>query len=969
MKHLLSCLTLLTTALPAFLWASDSSSSSPVHMVAQGDQRASTSRQGEAHLSLPSSSQSDPFLSAGRDPFSTAALFSGPHVSDDRFFSQLNREDFRSSFSPSMDTKPDLFKSLLEPDAPLRNKPPKREGYLIPPLEGVRPILEDHYKSFGIDLQEKPSYLRVRYLMPTVNLAPLTLDLSALNLSFLDPMQDIKALAEKDPADLSEQEIVRLFKHLTSHFLANSTHPAALGALLANPHARGVILSATREEPDLILNAIEGNLTCLRNVVVHTLFSQHEIFTHAINHPSFYQDIGDKESPCARLMTSLVLPFPNNKKLLFRMLEDPTCFGRMQSTADHEGAKHPFAGLVMTAVLFNKPKILDFLFARHEIVSALRSSKDEKDRDTLMWALGCAVVLDKRDVTKSFYKSAAIFQHLVSHIVDEVTKVNVNIGLLMSLSARAAQDIDALTHPAVMAFLREDQTLANFALKKSMGEHNTYLMRALISDENFPMSDQHLLKMIKIPALWLSLTPDVQGALLTRLQGSTPALTRESLEATHKAVTAREVLATGRPHLAPALEEASPDLAARFAVLVQRLSDPRLSQEERIALYREKVELLTQTEDLLSPVHTPWSHADVNGAHAQGLFGQGVRVLVTEPDAMGEEQREGLLAQHLTLHTHFVRKRGSSHNTGVSSIVAQVAPCAQITSTPTKDVKRFGEDLKNGAFSFINCSWVAGVDNPEKKDISIFGHHKELTDLLGQTHAVLIQAAGNQMCDLSHPAPNADPIGIVCVRLLEKLSPADFENLILAVNVNAHGRVADSSNIPGRNEHFWRNTLGAQGCATYWVDETGNSYRPLKDGGTSSAAPLITAAAALVQSYKPDFSPVMVKKCLLHSAVRDFLAPAHKGEREEWVYETHQNPAFEAQRRFDSRYYGMGILNVTKALRFADRLEETLNSRAPGAPAMTFESFEALRERVPYAPTMRASSSSIDRETAGPNCS
>lgn len=967
MKHLLSCLTLLTTALPAFLWASDSSSSSPVHMVARGDQRASASWQGEAHLSLPSSSQNNPFLSVGRDPFSTAALFGGPHISDDRFFSQLNRSDFRSPFSPDIGLKPDLFKSLLEPDAPLRNKPPKREGYLLPPLEGVRSILEDHYKLFGIDLQEKPAHQMLRYMMPTLNLRPFTLDLSAVKLTFLDHMQDTKALAEKDPTDLSDHEIMRLFRYLTSDFLANPPQPEALGRLIALPHARGVILNATQEEPDLILGAIERNLTDLRKTVVHALFAQSDIFAHAVNHPSFYLRGGDKESPCARLITSLSLPFPNNNKLLFKMLGDPTCFGRMQSAADHEGAKHPFAGLVMTAVLFNKAKVLDFLFAHHEIVSALSTSKDEKDRDTLMTALGCAVALNKREVTKSFYKSAGVFQHLVSLIVNQETKVNVNIGLLMSLSARTAQDIDALTYPAVMAHVKEDQTLTDFVLKKSKREHNAHLMRALISDDGFPISDQHLHKMIQIPALWQALAPHMQDALLARLQGSTPDLTRESLEATHKTLTAREALATGRPHLAATFEEASPESAARFAALAQRLSNPHLTQEERITLHQEKVELLTQTENLLPHVHTPWNHADVNGAYTKGLFGQGVRILVTEPGAMGDEQKEGLLAQHLSARTFFSLNKGSSHNTGVSSLVTQVAPCAQITSIPTKKIEHFGEDLKNGAFAFINCSWSAGLDNPETKDISIFGPHKELKNLLGQTHAVLIQAAGNDTCDLSNPAPNAAPAGIMSARLLEKLSPADFENLILAVNVNAHGRVADSSNIPGRNEHFWRNTLGAQGCATYWVDETGHAYRPLKDGGTSSAAPLITAAAALVQSYKPDFSPVMVKKCLLHSAVRDFLAPAHKGEREEWVYETHPNPAFEAQRRFDSRYYGMGVLNVTRALIFADRLEETLKSRAPGAPAMTFEAFEALRERAPYAPTMRASSSSIDGETAGPN--
>ncbi len=132
------------------------------------------------------------------------------------------------------------------------------------------------------------------------------------------------------------------------------------------------------------------------------------------------------------------------------------------------------------------------------------------------------------------------------------------------------------------------------------------------------------------------------------------------------------------------------------------------------------------------------------------------------------------------------------------------------------------------------------------------------------------------------------------------------------------------------------------------MDETGNRHRPLTDGGTSSAAPIITGAALLLQSYKPDFSPVLIRASLLHSALREFPVYGDDESVQRYVCETctSRKGREDHTTLFSFVKYGMGILNVPRVLAYADLLEGHLKTRTEESP-MTFEEFESLRLKLP----------------------
>ena len=227
--------------------------------------------------------------------------------------------------------------------------------------------------------------------------------------------------------------------------------------------------------------------------------------------------------------------------------------------------------------------------------------------------------------------------------------------------------------------------------------------------------------------------------------------------------------------------------------------------------------------------------------------------------------------------------------------------------------------------------------------------------MLGVNHTVIVQAAGNESVDLSDPVPGDQPRGIFFSKLAKRLTPDQWGNFILAVNLKPTLGVSDSSNTPGSKPNIYRNTLSAQGSMTHWLDETGQDYIPVKDGGTSSAAPIITAAGVLLKSYKPHFTAKMVKDCLLHSARREFTVKSKTGDV--YVYEHAPKKEIEGQddvmrqKHFSHDTYGMGILDVERAMKFADRLERLITEeygRFEPHVFLSYDDYEVLRSEMSF---------------------
>lgn len=533
------------------------------------------------------------------------------------------------------------------------------------------------------------------------------------------------------------------------------------------------------------------------------------------------------------------------------------------------------------------------------------------------------------------------FDHVFSSLSldDLLSKIYFEVGLKMALSERSSDVIETLLHKGILGYIGGNQDILRDVMKNGHNDRNIHLVSRLCRTFAETISPDQLKQLILIPAFWETFNGDLKALLLKRVQEVDSLMTEEELHKRHQHLNSYEHAVVGHPLLADDMDS----LGFEGSKAYRQLSVEEMDVVEREALKKELEQKFLQS---LSAKIVPWIHSEAYEAFRSKILGQGTVALVVELDLLPEHQRTRLLSRHLSEKTVFSEKLGGAyHNIGVTSLMAQMAPLAKITSTKTSELSGLQEDLSSGKHPFINCSWgPCGDLKVTNGSFSIFSSHKELNDLLGRNDVVLIQAAGNEQAVLSDPDSTEDISGKVYAALLNRVEPEKFVNLILAINIKPNNQISDSSNMPGHQVKIQRNALSAQGCGTFWLDETGHRHRPLSDGGTSSAAPIITGAAVLLQSYKPDFSPVLIKECLLHSALREFPVYGDDETLKHVVYES------SSQKLTDEKYsfakYGMGILNVPRALAYADLLEGHLKTRTEESP-MTFEEFESLRVKLP----------------------
>lgn len=611
-----------------------------------------------------------------------------------------------------------------------------------------------------------------------------------------------------------------------------------------------------------------------------------------------------------------------------------------------------------------KPKVLKVLLTQKAIVDHLSTLKNEEGEDLLGRSLASAVLLNQDNMIPLYYQIPHVFnlirykiQKSDVHYADlsaDALKMYFKAGLLMSLSSRAEKDIRKLMHQDVIDFIKEDSDLLSSVVTRMTENRNRPLARVLFEKNDFSIAPEQILDAIKVPAIWGALSQDTQKILFARALEADSKLKLDTLEAEHNLLLASEHVLTSHPRVIEDMQKFVPDLATRYQELQSKELGEDIDHGTHLELLAQKHKIEKEFIDCLTELtagkelSTPWLNAEAGFAFERKIFGQGVKVLVTELDVIPELHKDRLLKTHLGTKTFYEKKakgRRSDHNTGVTSLVSRMSPMAKIVSTSTREIDRLEQDIQNGEFPFINCSWGPANALTEDKEVSIFSSVKVLNNLLGKETAVLVKSAGNEGLSLSNPDLEGDPSGIFFSKLLKRLKPEEMNNVILAVNLTQGNAVSDTSNTLGYDQMIFQNALSTQGSSTYWLDETGNEYFPLKDGGTSSAAPIITGAGALLKSYKPNLSPIEIKKCLLHSAIRDFEVQDEKGNVMKWIYESEPmndkiNPV-----QFNFAEYGMGILNMRSAFKYADILDVHLSdqqSQKVEAP-MTFEEYEGLR--------------------------
>jgi len=306
-------------------------------------------------------------------------------------------------------------------------------------------------------------------------------------------------------------------------------------------------------------------------------------------------------------------------------------------------------------------------------------------------------------------------------------------------------------------------------------------------------------------------------------------------------------------------------------------------------------------------------------AHRLGIAGEGVPILVKEE--MDSTPKGTLIGKTAKVKgdSHKV-SRSEGHGFHVTGIVQQMAPDA-----PIAVISRGGRIPANT--KVINASFGTpslGAGNTDQTS-------KNLKTIL-ESGKLVIKASGNDGSPLD--LPRLDPSRYADQNFLTDL-PADQKGrMILTGNLEAGNVPAPSSNWPGNNpslqDHFlW--TLGSDVLSLTGIDRVGEMT------GTSMSAPVVTGAAALVQSLCPTFTPEQVKECLLESADRDFWV--HKPGLSIHIvrpdrpvtmgFKTREGGPIEVNCPFDKNVWGKGVLNVRRALEYAYlRREYNLSSDA-----------------------------------------
>lgn len=309
----------------------------------------------------------------------------------------------------------------------------------------------------------------------------------------------------------------------------------------------------------------------------------------------------------------------------------------------------------------------------------------------------------------------------------------------------------------------------------------------------------------------------------------------------------------------------------------------------------EKTELKSKIARFKTTAAATQFSGALQSAHRRGITGEGVEVAVWENIA--EDVKTIGTAQ--VTGNPFVKD--SSHGYNVTGLVQQLAPNSSIK------VQFPGSDV-NQQTKIVNCSFGSPV----------LEQTSPLLKAAMESGKLVVKSAGNKGKTLDYAETDIKRYNDQ--NFLTHLPDDQKGRMILTGNLQAGNVPAPSSNMPGTNEklqdHFlW--TLGSDVLTLTGPDKVG------RETGTSMSAPIVTGAAALVQSFWPEATPEQVKECLLESADRDFWI--HKPDISIHVVAPDKlselkvdSERAEATWPFDKRVFGKGLLNVRRALEYAN---------------------------------------------------
>lgn len=591
---------------------------------------------------------------------------------------------------PSINFEPQLSSLTLQ--NPMFGPPPhsltppktiRRGGIDLIPLDSDKQGLIDFYKKYKINIS--PNYYHD--LLPPQDFHLYLSSTNTRDLYLFNPSPG-EDLIKKEISSLSKAEIIILFKHLTDR-LSYFKYEKELESFLNNAPARQIILEASQTgSQDLVLESISGagSFSKKRSLIV----GQPDLFSHLFDQDAFYTQTNQKKSLCLQLIEEFsIFSSSKNSQAIKDFLSHPRARAHLLDLPKDDNGHTPLVKMFFNAVYFNRPKRLDILFDEKEIVDHLASHQEKNGKDTLLTGLETLICLNKDETLPSFYKKPAVFSHLFSTIQkdDPMHNMFLQAGLVMSLLSRQKEEIESLLHPEILSFLK-DRDLIGRILDNAIEERNVHLWRILIQENDFCVTPTTLLKGAQVPCLWHSLAPEHQERVLNKLQDFFPEHTRALLESGHEKILTYEHAMTRHPLTLKKAQEQS-DV---FVSSTYKEKDLFPAGPNSLDIKRQQLHLQhTFAKHLLeNPARSaPWLHTNAVAAYDKGALGQEVKVLVVELNKIHLPHKQGLLDNQLDPQTHYTKKafnKGSRHNIGITSLVAHMAPLAQILSTTTRKI-------------------------------------------------------------------------------------------------------------------------------------------------------------------------------------------------------------------------------------------------------------------------------------------
>lgn len=297
---------------------------------------------------------------------------------------------------------------------------------------------------------------------------------------------------------------------------------------------------------------------------------------------------------------------------------------------------------------------------------------------------------------------------------------------------------------------------------------------------------------------------------------------------------------------------------------------------------------------------------------------------------VGVLERDGV-SQHRDLQACQVHESclvdDGGHGAMVTSLLQQVHPGDvpvvnwDLTESSVAFLRKHHADIINGSFGFSNPKSIkSGVE--------------KLSQLLPK-EGLFIWAAGNH-------TQGIDAFGEVGLLL-----SCGHKNFLSVGNLRQDFSMAPSSNRAGQDPRLYEHFICAIGSGMI-AGTCQGKYKIFSDGGTSSAAPVVTGLMGRLHEDFPVLDMMTLRLAVVETAHKDFfIGSGYKGVfmhhhkslpnvSHDWsIYQVSQKP-------FDPTIYGAGILNGRGAYYVCQYLTE--NGGSVGDAVMAYRVFEMHQE-------------------------